>query len=129
MIDKLEVVPLYIPREKYAHKGTHGHSLIIGGSYGKIGAVTLASSACLCAGTGLITAYIPECGYTILQTSLPEAMVICDEDEKNISNIQYDIEPKVIGIGIGMGTDEVTIKALKAFLKTTKHRWLWMQTL
>lgn len=120
LIDTLEILPLYVPREKYAHKGTYGHSLIVGGSYGKIGAVTLASSACLRVGTGLITAYIPECGYTILQTSLPEAMVICDENERNITKIEYDIEPKAIGIGIGLGTDAATVKALKAFLKTNK---------
>jgi len=118
LIDKPEALPLYIPREKYAHKGTYGHSLIVGGSYGKMGAVTLASSACLRTGAGLVTAYIPAVGYTVLQTSLPEAMVICDESEKNITKIQYTIEPKAIGIGIGMGTDAATVKALKAFLKT-----------
>lgn len=122
LIDKLEVLPLYIPRKKYAHKGTYGHSLIVGGSYGKIGAVTLASSACLRVGTGLISAYIPECGYTVLQSSLPEAMVICDENEKNIANITYDIEPKAIGIGVGMGTDKVTVKALETFLKKNTDR-------
>lgn len=120
LIDKPEALPLYIPREKYAHKGTYGHSLIVGGSYGKMGAVTLASSACLRTGAGLVTAYIPSIGHTILQTSLPEAMVICDESEKNITKIQYNIEPKAIGIGIGMGTDATTVKALKAFLKTNK---------
>ncbi|MFK7750019.1 MAG: NAD(P)H-hydrate dehydratase [Kordia sp.] len=120
LIDKFEVLPLYIPREKYAHKGTYGHSLIVGGSYGKIGAVTLASSACLRVGTGLVTAYIPTCGYTVLQTSLPEAMVICDENEKQLTNIEYDIEPKAIGIGVGMGTDAATVKALKAFLQKNK---------
>lgn len=117
LIDTFEVLPLYIPREKYAHKGTYGHSMIIGGSYGKMGAVTLASTACLRVGTGLITAYIPECGYTILQTALPEAMVICDEGEKNISKIKYDIAPTVIGLGVGMGTEAATVKTLKAFLK------------
>ena len=122
LIDKLEVLPLYIPREKYAHKGTYGHSLIVGGSYGKIGAVTLASSACLRVGTGLISAYVPECGYTVLQSSLPEAMVICDENEKNITDITYDIEPKAIGIGVGMGTDKVTVKALETFLKKNTNR-------
>ncbi|MGH1388267.1 NAD(P)H-hydrate dehydratase [Kordia sp.] len=122
LIDKLEVLPLYIPRKKYAHKGTYGHSLIVGGSYGKIGAVTLASSACLRVGTGLISAYVPECGYTVLQSSLPEAMVICDENEKNIANIIYDIEPTAIGIGVGMGTDKVTVKALETFLKKNTNR-------
>ncbi|WP_420574232.1 NAD(P)H-hydrate dehydratase [Kordia sp.] len=118
LIDKFEVLPLYIPREKYGHKGTYGHSLIVGGSFGKMGAVTLSSAACLRVGTGLISAYIPECGYTILQTSLPEAMVICDEGEKHITKIQYDVEAKAIGMGVGMGTDATTVKALKAFLKT-----------
>lgn len=122
LIDKLEVLPLYIPRKKYAHKGTYGHSLIVGGSYGKIGAVTLASSACLRVGTGLISAYVPECGYTVLQSSLPEAMVICDENEKNIAAITYDIEPTAIGIGVGMGTDKVTVKALETFLKKNTNR-------
>ena len=120
LVDKFEALPLYIPREKYAHKGTYGHSMIVGGSFGKIGAVTLASSACLRVGTGLITSYIPECGYSILQTALPEAMVICDKGEKNISNIKYDIDPTVIGMGVGMGTAAATVKALKAFLKTNK---------
>lgn len=120
LIDKFEVLPLYIPREKYAHKGTYGHSMIMGGSFGKIGAVTLASSACLRVGTGLVTAYIPECGYAVLQAALSEAMVICDEGEKNIVSIKYDIDPAVIGMGVGMGTDAVTVKALKAFLKTNK---------
>ncbi|AXG71995.1 bifunctional NAD(P)H-hydrate repair enzyme Nnr [Kordia sp. SMS9] len=120
LIDTFEVLPLYIPREKYAHKGTYGHSLIIGGSYGKIGAVTLASSACLRVGAGLVTAFIPECGYNILQTSLPEAMVICDENEKHVTDIQFDIEPKTIGIGVGMGTDAATAKALEVFLQKSK---------
>ncbi|MEM6718096.1 MAG: NAD(P)H-hydrate dehydratase [Bacteroidota bacterium] len=121
LIDKFEILPLYIPREKYAHKGTYGHSLIVGGSYGKIGAVTLASSACLRVGAGLVTAFIPECGYTVLQTSLPEAMVICDAEAKHISTIEYDIEPKAIGIGIGMGTADATVKALEAFLQKSNH--------
>ncbi|WP_298513033.1 NAD(P)H-hydrate dehydratase [uncultured Kordia sp.] len=122
LIDKFEVLPLYIPREKYGHKGTYGHSLIVGGSFGKIGSVTLASSACLRVGTGLVTAYIPECGYTTLQTSLPEAMVICDENAKHLTNIDYDIVPRAIGIGVGMGTVEATVKAFEKFLKENNDR-------
>ncbi|PTX62719.1 hydroxyethylthiazole kinase-like uncharacterized protein yjeF/hydroxyethylthiazole kinase-like uncharacterized protein yjeF [Kordia periserrulae] len=121
LIDKFEVLPLYIPREKYVHKGSYGHSLIIGGSHGKIGAVTLASSACLRVGAGLVTAYIPACGYQIVQTSLPEAMVLCDANEKHISDISFEIEPKAIGIGVGLGTEKMTVKALEGFLKQNTH--------
>lgn len=121
LIGKNEVLPIYKPREKYSHKGTYGHSLIIGGSYGKIGAVTLASRAALSVGAGKVTAYVPKCGYTVLQTALPEAMVITDAEEEKITNISFDIAPTVIGFGVGIGTDTKTVAAFEAFLKTNKR--------
>ena len=117
LIGKHEVLPLYIPREKFSHKGTYGHALIVGGSYGKIGSVQLASKACLLTGTGLVTAYLPKCGYIPMQTALPEVMVITDEDEKNISTINFEISPNVIGIGIGLSTVKNTQQAFGEFLK------------
>ena len=114
---KFEVLPLYKPRDKFAHKGDFGHVLIIGGSHGKIGAVHLASKASLYAGTGLVTAYVPDCGYHSLQASLPEAMVITDKDDRVISDINFNINPNAIGIGIGLGTDKRTVQALELFLK------------
>ena len=120
LVGKYEVLPMYKPREKFAHKGTYGHSLIIGGSYGKMGSVVLASRAALVSGAGLVTSYIPKCGYNVLQTALPEAMVITNDDDNVISIIDFDIEPTVIGIGIGLGTDKKTINAFETFLKTNK---------
>lgn len=120
LIGKNEVLPVYIPREKYSHKGSYGHSLIIGGCYGKIGAVHLAAKACLHAGSGLVTAYVPECGYIPLQTNLPEAMVLIDVDKKYISKIDINIEPTVIGIGVGLGKNKKTVKAFSDFLASNK---------
>ena len=74
LIGKHEVLPNYVPRDKFSHKGNNGHALIIGGSYGKIGAVILTSRAALSAGSGLISAYVPKCGYIPLQASFPEGM-------------------------------------------------------
>ncbi|TBN06590.1 NAD(P)H-hydrate dehydratase [Hyunsoonleella flava] len=122
LIGKHEVLPNYIPRDKFSHKGQFGHALIIGGSYGKIGAVTLAGRAALSAGAGLITTYIPKCGYVPIQSSFPEAMVITDTDNDKITSINFDIEPTVIGFGVGAGTDAKTISAFEAFLKTNKSR-------
>ncbi len=116
LIGKNEVLPIYIPRQKFSHKGTFGHSLLVGGSYGKIGALKLASEAALRIGSGIVTSYLPNCGYQILQTSLPEVMVIT-EGEKNISKIEVDITPSVIGIGMGMGAELETVKAFSKFLK------------
>ena len=120
LISKLEVLPLYKPRDKFSHKGNFGHALVLGGSYGKIGAVNLASRAALSAGAGLVTAYVPKCGYTSLQTAIPEIMVITDENETHISNIDFEVDPTVIGYGIGLGTQNNTIAAVEAFLKNNK---------
>lgn len=120
LIGKLEMLQVYQRREKFSHKGTYGHSLIIGGSYGKMGSIVLSSKAALSSGAGLVTAYVPKCGYQILQTAFPEAMVITDKDEEIIKNIQFEIEPTSIGIGMGMGTDDATISSFKIFLKKNK---------
>ncbi|MDX1365202.1 MAG: NAD(P)H-hydrate dehydratase [Arenibacter latericius] len=116
-VAKENALALYCPREKYSHKGTYGHSLIIGGSYGKIGAVILASKGCLHSGSGLATAFVPKCGYIPLQTALPELMVLTDGNDLEIDSINFDFTPSVIGIGVGMGTSDNTVKAFSQFLK------------
>ena len=103
-----------------SHKGILGHALIIGGSHGKVGSVCLASKAALKTGCGLVTAFLPECGYSIIQSYVPEVMAITDVNEKNISRIEFGIEPNAIGIGPGMGTETVTQKAFQEFLKRNK---------
>lgn len=120
LVGKFEMLPAYKPRDKFAHKGLFGHSLIIGGSYGKIGAAILASKAALTSGAGLVSAYVPKCGYIPLQSSFPECMVITDVEEEFISKINFDLEPSAIGIGIGLGTQDKTITAFETFLKTNK---------
>ena len=120
LIGKQEVLPIYKPRDKFSHKGVFGHALIIGGSYGKIGAVLLASRSTLSIGAGLVTALVPKCGFIPFQSSFPEAMIITDENDEWISNIQFNITPTVIGLGVGMGTEKETAEALKVFLTTNK---------
>ncbi len=120
LVTKTEVMPLYIPREKYAHKGTYGHSVILGGSYGKMGAIVLAAKAALTIGSGLVTAYIPECGYEILQTAVPEAMVVTDDEDDFINDIVIPFEPSAIGLGMGLGTKSDTVSALSKFLDNNK---------
>ncbi len=102
------------------HKGLQGHVLLIGGSYGKMGSVCLSSKAALRSGCGLVTAFVPECGYDILQISIPEVMVLTDENEKMLSSIQYDFTPNAIGIGMGMGQGDLTEKAFYHFLLNNK---------
>ncbi len=118
LIGKQEIIQLYRSRPEYAHKGMFGHSLIIGGSYGKMGAVILASKAAMRAGSGLVTAYIPQIGVPILQTALPEVMTETDNfNGKVFEEIDFQTEANAIGIGPGMGTDPKTAKAMENFLK------------
>jgi ADP-dependent NAD(P)H-hydrate dehydratase len=119
-IDQKEILKRYKQPDKHTHKGIQGHALIIGGSYGKIGAVSLSSKACLKTGCGLVTVFIPKCGYTILQTSIPEVMVLTDIQEEIISNITFVIAPQAIGIGPGLGQAVETQNALYQFLKTNR---------
>ncbi|MCR9227547.1 MAG: NAD(P)H-hydrate dehydratase [Flavobacteriaceae bacterium] len=120
LIGRPEVLPMYRPRLKFSHKGSYGHAVIVGGSYGKIGAVQLASNACLSIGSGLVTAFIPKCGYDSLQTAVPEVMVLTGSREKNISRIEIPFEPSVLAIGVGIGQDDDTVAAFALFLKKNK---------
>jgi len=115
MIDKQYVQSLYKKRNKFSHKGNFGHSMIIGGSFGKIGAVVLASRAAIRVGSGLVSTYIPKCGYDILQSSNPEVMVEVDAED-HIEFFNYKTKPTVIGIGMGMGTTDKTSKGFGEFL-------------
>jgi ADP-dependent NAD(P)H-hydrate dehydratase len=118
-IDRNEVLKRYKPIDQYTHKGIQGHALLIGGSYGKIGSMCLSSKAALKTGCGLVTAFVPECGYEIVQIGIPEVMVVTDEYEKYLTDISFELEADAIGIGPGMGQKRATQKALHDFLSNT----------
>ena len=115
-VDEPLVRSFYRQRRKFDHKGTFGHTLIIGGSKGKMGAVQLALKAALRAGCGLASAYVPDGGNTILQTAVPEAMVLTDPEQDFISQFPAIDGYQSVGVGIGMGTAPNTIDALKVFI-------------
>lgn len=107
------------PRAKFDHKGTFGHALMIAGSYGKIGAAVLGTRAALRSGAGLITVHVPQCGYQILQASVPEAMVSVDDHEKFFTSLP-DLKPySAIGIGPGIGQARETVTAFTKLLETS----------
>lgn len=109
------------PRNRVAHKGSFGHALLVVGSEGKMGSGVLAARACLRAGVGLLTLHIPKCGYQILQTSTPEAMVEIDKKKKFVSKIfseTTDLDRyTTIGIGCGIGKNKKTIQAFLDLLQ------------
>ena len=104
-------------RTKFDHKGTFGHALLIAGSFGKMGACILSAKACLRAGVGLLTVHVPKSGYTIIQTSVPEAMASVDEHELFFSNVNEVNQYSSIGIGPGLGQSKETVDAFHKILK------------
>ncbi|HMH23105.1 MAG TPA: NAD(P)H-hydrate dehydratase [Puia sp.] len=120
LVDGEMIHSIFKPRKIFAHKGNFGHALLVAGGYGRMGAASLAARACLRAGVGLLTCHIPVCGYGIMQTSLPEAMIITDKDEKINTALSGELTAySVIGIGPGIGTDART----KLLLQDTMQRF------
>lgn len=120
LITKQDIVTFYKSFHPQTHKGIQGHAVIIAGSYGKIGAAVLASKSCLKTGCGLVTTFTPKCGYQILQISIPEIMVVTDENANFITNIHFPVKPQAIGLGPGIGQELATQKAVFEFLRSNK---------
>ena len=119
-LEKNQIAPLLKSRSKFDHKGNFGHGLFIGGSYGKIGAVVLGAKAALRTGIGLISCHVPSCGNMIMQTAVPEAMIIHDSAEHFITDIGSTEMFSSVGIGPGMGTAKESHKTLHNLLLNCK---------
>jgi hydroxyethylthiazole kinase-like uncharacterized protein yjeF len=117
VVGKQTISSIYQPIIATTHKGIQGHAMLIGGSYGKMGSICLSSKAAIKSGCGLVTAFIPKCGYDIVQIAVPEVMVLTDDQDSCISKIHFDIVPDAIGIGPGLGQDIATQQGLYKFLK------------
>jgi len=120
-IRKDEIKPLIRKRNRFSHKGTYGHALLICGSTGKMGAAVLASRACLRSGAGLVTTHVPSGEKSILQTAVPEAMLDIDLSENVFSGIKNLDKYSGIGIGPGIGMDRETATALKVLIQNTQQ--------
>lgn len=111
---------IYKKRSAFGHKGTYGHAALICGSMGMIGAAVLASKACLRSGAGKLTTILPKCGYSILQTSIPEAMCKVSGDEYIEAVVDID-KYEAVGIGSGIGDYESHEKLISIVFKNSKQ--------
>ena len=118
-------------RRGHSHKGDYGKTILIAGSYGKMGAAVLCASACAKSGVGLLTVHVPECGYQIMQIAVPEAMTTVDADAHKFTVLdqagrtsldKYD----VVGLGPGIGTDDKTVEGVRHLLQEAKKRSMRM---
>ena len=111
-ITRTSVKSILKKRDRFSHKGNYGHALLVGGSYGMSGSISLATKACMRSGVGKTTCKVPGSTLDIIQQSVPEAMVIPSEKAKYIDETKDISSYDVIGIGVGISTKK---KVLSAF--------------
>lgn len=105
------------PRDKYSHKGTYGHVLLVGGSKGYEGAICLSAMACCKAGAGTTTMCVGAEIEDIVKLKVLEAMVITYKEEDKILELLN--KSKAIAIGPGMGKNHVTFKIVRDLIRTS----------
>ena len=87
LVEKKDVRPFFKKRVRDTHKGTYGHLLCVGGSWGKTGAAALAGRAALKLGAGLVTVATAESCLPLVARSMMELMTepLPETAEKTIS--------------------------------------------
>ncbi|BAO56679.1 bifunctional ADP-dependent NAD(P)H-hydrate dehydratase/NAD(P)H-hydrate epimerase [Nonlabens marinus] len=108
---------IYKPRTKFSHKGDYGHTLVMAGSKGKIGAAVLSASAAINTGSGKVTAYVPSCGNNILQTSVPEVMTLTDAGSEHFEGFDVELDNYNLCVGPGIGTGDAVVSAFAKAIK------------
>ena len=111
-VEKANIQPLLISRNRFSHKGTFGHALIWAGKKGMAGAAVLASKAALRAGAGLVSVHSVDENRVILQSTVPEAIFVNELTELDHYNS--------FAFGPGLGTGDQTAEMLFELLKTLR---------
>ncbi len=109
-----------------AHKGKAGHLLVVGGSSGLTGAVTLAALGALRAGVGLVTVACPKPFISEIKQGWPEIMTLPLGPGKGWGEASFvELEDHLdrfdaVVLGPGIGRDEGVLEFLKVYVKNSK---------
>ena len=121
----------HAPRKADANKGSFGHALVVGGSFGsaggKAGAPAMTSLAAMRAGAGLVTAAVPAPALPVISGFAPELMTwplkATDAGEISAENLTSEglatltkgISVLAIGPGMGQSRDARKFQTLLLF--------------
>lgn len=120
-IEPEEAARMVMKRSRFVSKHNVGHALLVAGSKGMMGAAVLAARAALHTGAGLVSVRAAACGETILQTTVPEALFIADEQDSYITEIPLTRSYSAIAVGPGLGRHEETARAFHKLLGQVKR--------
>ena len=120
---KLSEVKEKLPkRNKFSHKNQMGHTLLIAGSYGMMGAAVLASRACIRSGAGLLTTHVPHNTSHILHVAVPEVLVSIDRSELMFTEHPELDKFSAVGIGPGLGLNTNCIRGFTHLIEHIGNR-------
>ena len=103
-------LPTLPPRNADSHKGTFGRALLIGGSRGMSGSISLSGQATLRSGAGLVTLAVPDCILDVvasIETSYMTSALAHEDDHIGSGAAQAVLElattTTAIALGPGIG--------------------------
>ena len=123
---ELKNPPCLLPRRPAeGHKGIFGFALIIGGSRGMAGAISLAGMAALRGGAGLVRLAVPDMCVETVAGFEPSYMTVplpCDADGRIIAAVDFllnqDLEwATAVALGPGIGRSEELDRLVPSFYR------------
>ena len=93
-------------RHPSGNKGTFGRVLVIAGDRGMAGAAFMCAKAAYEAGAGLVCIFTNEDNRTILQTLIPEAIIVCYDKYQESDLIKQINDTDIIVCGPGLGKNK-----------------------
>lgn len=112
----------WTPRDKWSHKGSHGHLLLIGGSKGMLGAICMAGEAAYRTGAGYVTLTVPESERHALAAKVTQPLIWPWPGEESFAVKSADLfrekadQISAVAIGPGLGRFEGEDEWLKNLL-------------
>lgn len=122
-------LPQLLPRDPNSHKGDFGRVLLIGGSRGMAGSISLSASAAVRSGAGLVTVAVPDrCLDTVASFDRCYMTIGLPDDAKGFYElaasriIKHAESATVLGCGPGMRTGIGSRRIVSALLSEIKDK-------
>jgi len=127
-LEEKDIFAFFRKRRQDAHKGLYGHLVLIGGSLGKTGAITMASKAAMRVGAGLATIVCPHSLNALIENVNLEVMTFPAGDINGyISFASVDLVKEFLSdkaalvIGPGLGANDITEEFFFSLIKDIKQ--------
>lgn len=125
LMEEEQVAGYRLPRKIASHKGDFGHVVLITGSRGKSGAGVLSARAALKAGSGLVTAAVPETVQAIVAAGQPEVMTepLAATEEGTIAEAALDQALSLLkgkdaaGLGPGLSRNSQSVWFIRQLVR------------